>query len=85
MRHSYVLFKACRVEGFNGIDFANSFVWGVQTVKTMAVPGCGPTTADSSAAACVAKDVDANIDDTVVTCSSVKEWYIECSCPDTRK
>ena len=56
--------KACRKEGFGGIDFPNSFVWGVSTVTTMAVPAC--------TSPCTATDVVAG---TSLTCTSIKEWY----------
>jgi hypothetical protein len=53
--------EACRAEGFAGVDFPNSFVWGVNTVTTMAVPGC--------TAPCVPTDVVAGATE---TCSSIK-------------
>lgn len=32
--------QACRADGFYGIDFPNSFVWGSESVKTMVNPSC---------------------------------------------
>ena len=43
--------ETCRTADFNGIDFANSFVWGVNTVTSMDVPGC------TTPGACVGDDV----------------------------
>ena len=43
--------ETCRTSDFNGIDFANSFVWGVNTVTSMAVPGC------TTPGACIGNDV----------------------------
>ena len=43
--------ETCRTADFNGIDFANSFVWGVNTVTSMAVPGC------TTPGACIGNDV----------------------------
>jgi len=53
--------EACRAEGFSGIDFPNSFVWGVNTVTKLAVPGC--------TAPCTATDV---VTGATETCTSVK-------------
>ena len=60
-----LLFQACRAAAFSGIDFEDTFVWGVDSKTTMDVPACVTPTA------CVATDVDAAA--TSVTCSSVKE------------
>ena len=43
--------ETCRTADFNGIDFANSFVWGVNTVTSMDVPGC------TTPGACIGDDV----------------------------
>ena len=60
-----ILLQACRAEGFGGIDFPNSFVWGDSAVTSMAIPAC-------AASPCVGTDVVAG---TSITCSSIKEWY----------
>ena len=69
-----LLFQACRAAAFSGFDFPNYFVYGDASKTIMAVPACPVT----PATACVATDVDAA---STATCSSVKEWYINCTCP----
>jgi len=54
--------QACRAEGFSGIDFPNSFVWGSSDQKTLVNPNCA---ADS----CTYADVTATGSG---TCSAVK-------------
>ena len=54
--------QACRAEGFAGIDFPNSFVWGDQSVTTLVNPDC-------TAGACTYADVTST---GTGTCSAVK-------------
>ena len=58
-------FKECSNENYNGVDFANFFVWGNKNVTTMAIPDCK--------APCNATDVVA---DTSKTCDTVKSRNI---------
>ena len=53
------------MEGFSGVDFPNSFVWGDNTVTLMSNPVC--------TAPCVPTDVIAGAFE---TCSSIKEWHL---------
>ena len=55
--------KACRAEGFAGIDFPNSFVWGDSSITKLVNPACGT--------ACTYADVVSTGDGTE-TCSQVK-------------
>jgi len=54
--------QACRAEGFSGIDFPNSFVWGSNSPKSLVNPSC-------AAGSCTYADVTATGSG---TCSAVK-------------
>lgn len=54
-------FQDCSTQHYSGVDFSSFFVWGDQTVTTMATPAC--------TAPCTAADVVAG---STVTCTTVK-------------
>ena len=56
--------KACRAEGFAGIDFPNSFVWGDSSVTKLVNPACGNS--------CTYADVVTPTGTGSETCSQVK-------------